>query len=128
VRTAKQRARATTTKAKKAAKPAKDSPATLEGFNMGTNKRRRKMRELLNKVAYPLTMPRIVGPARMQRICWPNACACACVQAETGYTDDVFQAKDNDVSVSLNISEDEWQPTRTTVRPPPLWCSVVRHL
>jgi hypothetical protein len=52
VRTAKQRARATTTKAKKAAKPAKDSPATLEGFNMGTNKRRRKMRELLNKVAY----------------------------------------------------------------------------
>ena len=39
------------------------------------------------------------------------------VQAETGYTDDVFQAKGNDTSMSfINISEDEWQPTKTIVR------------
>lgn len=85
----KTRTRATAAgKGKKAGKSAEDdSPATLEGFNMGTNKRRRKMRQLLEK-------------------------------AETGYTDDVFQAKGNDTSMSfINISEDEWQPTKTIATP-----------
>lgn len=50
---AKTRTRATAAgKGKKAGKSAEDdSPATLEGFNMGTNKRRRKMRQLLEKVS-----------------------------------------------------------------------------
>jgi hypothetical protein len=48
------------------------------------------------------------------------------MQAETGYTDDVFQAKGNDTSMSfINISEDEWQPTKTIVRCSPLVVVVV---
>jgi hypothetical protein len=58
---AKTRTRATTAgKGKKAGKSAEDdAPATLEGFNMGTNKRRRKMRQLLEKVS-PLAHARVV--------------------------------------------------------------------
>lgn len=57
------------------------------------------MRELLNKVECLENVPSYGLADRLK------------LQAEEGYTDDIFQEKEGaEESYSLNISEDDWEP------------------